>query len=323
MDSNIEGKQFLITGGAGFIGSNLAKHLLKSGAAKVRVLDNLFSGYLHNLDEIKDHPNFEFIEGDIRSKESCQKACEGVDYVFHQAALASVPYSIENPQEATDVNLNGFINILQAAKEAGVKRVVYASSAAVYGDDQTPVKTEADTGKPLSPYAITKLANELYAQSYADHEGLESVGLRYFNIFGPHQDPKGAYAAVIPIFLTKAAKGEAPTIYGDGMQTRDFVHIDDVVQANLAAAFSSNLASKHEVFNVAFGNTQTINQLWSTIQEVSGQELPAQTAKPREGEIRESHASIEKAKQQLSYEPKVTFAEGLEKTYQWYKQNNG
>ena len=251
--------RILITGGAGFIGSNLAKHLLEmEGVEKVRVLDNLATGYLKNMEEFKDHPKFEFILGDIRNYETCLGACEGMDGIAHQAALGSVPRSINDPLTSNDVNVSGTLNIFTAAKEKGVKRVVYAASSSTYGDHPGLPKVEDKIGNPLSPYAVTKLVNELYAKVYAKTYGMELIGLRYFNVFGPKQNPAGAYAAVIPLFVQSVLNNTPPLINGDGETSRDFTYIENVVQANVLSLFTDNKEAVNEVYNIAFGEQTSL-----------------------------------------------------------------
>ncbi|NNM07738.1 MAG: NAD-dependent epimerase/dehydratase family protein, partial [Flavobacteriaceae bacterium] len=266
---------FLITGGAGFIGSNLVEYLLKNGAKKVRVLDNLATGSRSNLDEFEDHPAFEFIEGDIRDLAICKKAMEGIDFVSHQAALGSVPRSISDPITSNEVNVSGFLNMLVAQKESNsVKRLVYAASSSTYGDSKTLPKVEDKIGKPISPYAVTKLVNEIYADVFYKTYGTRTIGLRYFNVFGPKQSPKGAYAAVIPLFMQALKDGKSPTINGDGGQTRDFTYVENAVQANVKAFFASEEAD-NEVFNIAFGERISLNELWKDLQETSGIQIEA------------------------------------------------
>jgi UDP-N-acetylglucosamine/UDP-N-acetylgalactosamine 4-epimerase len=252
---NLSQHSFLITGGAGFIGSNLVEYLLKYGAKKVRVFDNLATGNAHNLNSFQQDPAFEFIEGDICDLNACRKACDGIDFVSHQAALGSVPRSINEPWNTNNVNAGGFVNMLSAAKDAGVKKFVYASSSSVYGDEKSLPKVEEKIGKPLSPYAVSKLTNELYAEVFQKVYGMNILGLRYFNIFGPKQDPNGQYAAVIPLFVSKILKREEVFIDGDGEQTRDFTFVENAVQANVRAFFAPNETSSGQVFNIAVAKT--------------------------------------------------------------------
>src|SRR5450432_58628 len=252
---------FLITGGAGFIGSNLVEYLIKYKAAKVRVLDNLSTGHLHNIEEFISNPVFEFVQGDIRDFKTCTRAVEGMDFVFHQAALGSVPRSILDPIGTNDVNITGFLNMLVAVKESGVKRMVYAASSSTYGDSKGLPKVEETIGNPLSPYAVTKYVNELYANVFASTYGMELIGLRYFNVFGPKQDPNGAYAAVIPKFVHQLINHHSPVINGDGTYSREFTFIDNVVQANMLAVFAKNKNAVNTVYNVAYGEQTSLNKL--------------------------------------------------------------
>ncbi|MDT0295750.1 SDR family oxidoreductase [Mesonia ostreae] len=306
---------FLVTGGAGFIGSNLVQYLLEHGAKKVRVLDNLSNGYYYNIKEFVSNPAFEFMEGDIRDLETCKKALDGIDYVSHQAALGSVPRSINDPITSNDVNVSGFLNMLVAQKESSsVKRLVYAASSSTYGDSPSLPKVEDTIGKPLSPYAVTKYVNELYADVFAKTYGIEIIGLRYFNVFGPKQSPNGAYAAVIPLFMQALKDGEAPTINGDGEQTRDFTFVQNAVQANIKALFASKEAT-NEVYNVAYGERISLNQLWKSLQEAAQSNLKANYGPSRQGDVRDSLANIDKGKEKLDYEPQFSVHDGLQITW--------
>ena len=306
---------FLVTGGAGFIGSNLVEYLLKYSAGKVRVLDNLATGFRDNLVPFWNAPGFEFLDGDIRDLDTCRKAMEGMDYVSHQAALGSVPRSINDPITTNDVNITGFLNMLVAQKESDtVKRMVYAASSSTYGDSKELPKREAVIGKPLSPYAVTKFVNELYADVFATTYGIEAIGLRYFNVFGPKQSPTGAYAAVIPLFMQALKEGIPPTINGDGKQTRDFTFVENAVQANMLAFFAEEPAVG-EVFNVACGERIDLNFLWEKLKEISGSELKANYGPPRKGDVRDSLADISKADTLLGYEPRFSVAEGIDLTW--------
>jgi UDP-N-acetylglucosamine 4-epimerase len=315
-------KNILITGGAGFIGSNLAGVLLEDErVGKVRVLDNLSNGFLHNIDEFIPHADFEFIEGDIRNYETCIKACRSIDLVSHQAALGSVPRSIVDPLTTNEVNITGTLNIFQAIKESGVSRVVFAASSSTYGDSQGLPKVENVIGRPLSPYAITKYVNELYADIYAKtYKDFEYIGLRYFNIFGPKQDPNGAYAAVIPLFMKAAIEGKPPTINGDGTNSRDFTYVDNAVQANILALFTDNHNALNEVYNVACGERTTLNQLWDMICAAVGNKINAIHGPERKGDIPHSLASIEKIRRLLKYEVKDDVTRGIKKAVEWYKE---
>lgn len=313
---------FLVTGGAGFIGSNLVGYLLEHGAAKVRVLDNLATGFGYNLTEFESHPNFEFMEGDIRDLDTCKKAMEGIDFVSHQAALGSVPRSINDPITSNNVNINGFLNMLVAQKESeSVKRLVYAASSSTYGDSKSLPKVEDVIGNPLSPYAVTKLVNELYADVFGKTYGIETIGLRYFNVFGPKQSPKGAYAAVIPLFMQALKDGVPPTINGDGEQTRDFTYVDNAVQANIRAFFASETAV-NQVYNVAYGERISLNTLWEDLQQISGKTVQANYGPPRQGDVRDSLANIDKARKQMQYDPKYSVKDGLKITWNNFIQND-
>lgn len=310
---------FLVTGGAGFIGSHLVEYLLKKGAGKVRVLDNLSTGSAENLTQFSGSSAFEMFEGDIRDLEMCKSATNGVDYVLHQAALGSVPRSINDPIKTNEVNVSGFLNILVSARDVNVKRMVYAASSSTYGDDATLPKKEDKIGSPLSPYAVSKYINELYASVFSRTYGFHTYGLRYFNVFGPRQNPKGPYAAVIPLFIQAAMAGEAASINGDGETGRDFTFVENVVQANVRALFSP--IKKHEVVNVACGGMTTLNDLWKIISNNLGVDIPANHAPQRVGDIKHSLASIEKATQLFGYDPVIGMEEGLTETVKWAKEN--
>jgi UDP-N-acetylglucosamine 4-epimerase len=310
---------FLITGGGGFIGSNLTEYLLKYKAKKVRVLDNFSNGHRENLAEFMDHPDFELIEGDIRDLETCKKAMEGIDYVSHQAALGSVPRSINDPATTNEVNISGFLNMMIALKDSPtVKRMVYAASSSTYGDSKALPKVEDTIGKPLSPYAVTKYVNELYADVFGTTYDTDVIGLRYFNVFGPKQSPDGAYAAVIPLFMQALKDNEPSKINGDGEQTRDFTFIDNVVQANVKGFFASK-AAKNEVFNVACGERITINYLWDSLRIAAKSDLEAIYGPSRQGDVRDSLADISKAEKLLGYKPQFTVREGLKITWDAFK----
>jgi len=318
--------KILITGGAGFIGSNLVEHFLGKGQ-QVVVLDNFATGHRHNLVQHSNNPNFALIEGDIRNNTDCQKAVEGVDYVLHQAALGSVPRSIKDPQTTNEVNVTGFLNMLVAARDAGVKRFIYAASSSTYGDSENLPKVEDIIGKPLSPYAITKYVNELYADIFSKTYGLETIGLRYFNVFGRRQDPNGAYAAVIPLFVKKFMNYESPVINGTGDYSRDFTYIDNVIQMNERAMTTDNVNAVNTVYNTAVGDRTTLNQLVAYLKEFLT-EYDAEIAKVeiihgpnRQGDIPHSLASIDKARQLLGYEPTHVIREGLKEAVRWYWDN--
>jgi UDP-N-acetylglucosamine 4-epimerase len=317
---DISNSNFLVTGGAGFIGSHIAHYLLRNGAKKVRVLDNMVNGFTTNLDILKQYPAFEFIEGDIRDVDTCMKACEGIDYVSHQAALGSVPRSIKEPIYFNDVNVGGFVNMLKAAVENKVKTFVYASSSSVYGDEATLPKTEGKIGNCLSPYAATKKTNELYAQVFADVYGIKLMGFRYFNIFGPRQDPDGPYAAVIPLFVKGILKETPVYINGDGDQTRDFTFVENAVQVNVKGMLTDNEEAFKKVYNVAVGERFTVNQLYKACQTQLDSTFAATYREPRAGDIRDSLADISLAKNLLGYQPTKKFEDGLIETIQFFKQ---
>ncbi|MBA7565620.1 SDR family oxidoreductase [Candidatus Atribacteria bacterium 1244-E10-H5-B2] len=310
---------FLVTGGAGFIGSNLVEKILNLGY-KVRVLDNFSTGEKRNIEEFLDNSNFEFIEGDIRELVTCQEACNGIDYVLHQAALCSVPRSINDPRITNDVNITGTLNMLIAARDNKVKRFVYASSSSVYGDEPNLPKAEDRVGKPLSPYAITKKVNELYARNFYELYKLPVIGLRYFNVFGKKQDCDSVYAAVIPIFIKKLLNKEAPTINGDGKQSRDFTYIENAVEANLKACLSDG-GALGEAFNVAYGGRVYLNDLYWKICKLLEVNIQPVYGPERPGDIKHSNADISKAKNILGYHPEYDVDRGLEKAIEWYKRN--
>ena len=315
-----KGTSFLVTGGAGFIRSNIVEKILYLGH-KVKVLDNFSTGKRENIAEFLKKSNFELIEGDIRDINTCRTACKDVDYVIHQAAWGSVPRSIEMPVLYDDINVKGHLNMMQAARENNVKKFVYASSSAVYGDDPILPKQEGSEGKVISPYALTKRINEEYADLYYRLYGLETVGLRYFNVFGKRQDPNGAYAAVIPKFVKELLDGIQPVIYGDGETSRDFVFIDNVVEANLKACIATSEASG-KAFNIGYGQKTSLNDLYKKLSELLEKiDISPRYEKEREGDIKHSTASIEKAKEILKYNPQYSVNEGLELTIDWYKNN--
>ncbi|GAA4514802.1 SDR family oxidoreductase [Sphingobacterium thermophilum] len=319
-------KKILITGGAGFIGSNLTEYFLNKGY-KVVVLDNFATGFRHNIEQHFDNPNFTLIEGDIRNTEDCVKAVQGVEYVLHQAALGSVPRSIKDPQTSNEVNVSGFLNMLVAARDAGVKRFIYAASSSTYGDSESLPKVEDKIGKPLSPYAITKYVNELYADIFSKIYGIETIGLRYFNVFGRRQDPNGAYAAVIPLFVKKLMNHESPVINGAGDYSRDFTYIDNVIQMNELAMTTTNAEAVNTVYNTAVGDRTTLNQLVGYLKEFLSEYDP-EIAKVevihgpnRQGDIPHSLASIDKAKRLLGYQPTHAIRDGLKEAVKWYWEN--
>ncbi len=319
-NNSILDARVLVSGGAGFIGSNIVEYLLHHGALKVRVFDNLSNGFIRNLEPFFNSPHFEFIEGDITDPEQCRRACEGMNLLTHQAALGSVPRSIKNPLATSDANTTGFLNMLLAARDAGVKRVVYASSSSVYGDSTASPKKEENLGKPLSPYAVSKLTNELYASVFSLHYAMEIIGLRYFNVFGPNQDPNGPYAAAIPLFMNSLLFGKEAVIYGDGEQTRDFTFVENAVQANIRALFTDNTAACNKVFNVAVGEAVSVNTLYKTIAAISKNDKQAVYVPERKGDIKNSLADISLAKNLLGYEPHYQLREGLEITVAWFRK---
>lgn len=313
--------RILITGGAGFIGSNLVEHLLPSPAITgIRVLDNLATGSLKNIEAFLQHPKFEFLEGDIRSYEACLQACRGMNLVSHQAALGSVPRSINDPLTTNEVNITGTLNIFTAAKAEGIRRVVYAASSSTYGDYSGLPKVEDKIGNPLSPYAVTKLTNELYARVYAGLYGMELIGLRYFNIFGPRQNPEGAYAAVIPLFVNAVLANEPPVINGDGEHSRDFTYVSNAVQANELALFTENKEAVNQVYNIACGCQTSLNELLEMIKEIAGSDLAPKYGPERSGDVKHSLADISKAKAMLGYNPSVTVKQGLKAAFEWYRK---
>lgn len=322
MDVKLSGKKILITGGAGFIGANLCESLLQLNN-KVVCLDNFTTGKRENLTPFFKNPNFTLIEGDIRNLQDCMLATTGVEYVLHQAALGSVPRSIKDPITTNAVNVGGFLHMLVASRDNGVKRFVYAASSSTYGDSESLPKVEALIGKPLSPYAVTKYVNELYADIFSTTYGLETIGLRYFNVFGKKQDPNSAYAAVIPTFVSQLMKLESPVINGDGSYSRDFTYIDNVIQANLLSIIADK-KSTNTVYNVAFGERNTLNDLMRYLKKLLSaynpaiQDVAVIYGDNRAGDIPHSHASIVKAKKALHYHPQFSLQQGLKKTIQWY-----
>lgn len=314
---NINDKSFLITGGAGFIGSNIVEYLLKHNAGKVVVLDNLATGFQTNINLFKRHSNYEFIDGDICNFDDCVRACKNIDYVLHQAALGSVPRSINNPIATNNTNVSGFLNVLVAARDAKVKRIVYASSSSVYGDSKALPKVEDVIGKPLSPYAVSKLVNEQYADIFASTYHMEIIGLRYFNIFGPRQSPEGAYAAAIPLFINNLMNDKAPVINGDGLQTRDFTFVENAVQANIKALFADKNAV-NKVYNIAVGEKISLLDLVNHLNISLGKNIPPIHREDRIGDVRNSLADISRATALLGYKPGVYVKEGLAKTVEWF-----
>lgn len=311
----------VVTGGAGFIGSNLVEQLLELGAKKVVVLDDLSTGYRDNLQEFESNAAFHFIEGSITSYDDCLNAFKEADVIFQMAALGSVPRSIDKPRNSNEVNVTGFLNVLDAAKESGVKKVVYSSSSSIYGDDRTLPKVEQATGNPLSPYAVTKKANELYARVFSDIYGMDIIGLRYFNVFGPKQSVNGPYAAVIPIFINNLLQGKECFINGDGTISRDFTYVMNVVEANLCAAYHTIENADDRILNVAMGAQTSLNDLYQMIENHINSGLKAVHRDPRLGDIQSSQANIDKAKALIDYNPTHPMQEGLIKTIEWNKAN--
>lgn len=314
-----ENATFLVTGGAGFIGSNLCEAILRLGY-RVRCLDDLSTGKQENVDMFLDNPNYEFVKGDVKELETCLAAAEGVDYVLHQAAWGSVPRSLEMPLFYCANNIQGTLNMLEAARQKGVKKFVYASSSSVYGDEPNLPKTEGREGNLLSPYALTKRCDEEWAKQYTMHYGLDTYGLRYFNVFGRRQDPNGAYAAVIPKFIKQLMHGEQPTINGDGKQSRDFTYIENVIEANLKACLAPHEAAG-EAFNIAYGGREYLIDIYYSLTKALDVEIEPNFGPDRKGDIKHSNADITKARKLLDYQPEYDFASGLKEAIAWYKEN--
>ncbi len=325
MEEIIKNKKILITGGAGFIGSNLCNYFVKNN--KVVCLDNFATGHLHNIAHLIENENFTLIEGDIRDYETCENAVKDVDYILHQAALGSVPRSINDPLTTNDVNVSGFLNMLQAATKEGISRFVYAASSSTYGDSEALPKVEDKIGKPLSPYAVTKYVNELYADVFSKTYGIETIGLRYFNVFGRNQDPNGAYAAVIPKFVKSFINHESPVINGDGNFSRDFTYIENVIHMNEKALETQDKKAVNTVYNTAYGDRATLNELISYLKEYLGEfdpeilKIEIKYGPLRAGDIPHSLASVDKAKKLLNYNPKYSLKDGLKEAVEWYWQN--
>ncbi|MFT4666656.1 MAG: UDP-N-acetylglucosamine 4-epimerase [Ulvibacter sp.] len=312
--------RILLTGGAGFIGSNLVKALLQHEQVEVvRVFDNLMTGHFSNIMEFSDHPKFEFVLGDIRDFNATLEACQDMTIVSHQAALGSVPRSIKNPTRSNNINITGTLNVFTAAKETGINRIVHACSSSTYGDSKKLPKVEGEIGNPLSPYAVTKLVNELYATVFATTYDMQFIGLRYFNVFGPKQDPNGAYAAVIPLFIKKLLLNECITINGDGMHSRDFTFVKNVVQANIKALFTQDPKAWNQVYNVACGERTSLLSLYKEIKQVTGADVEPIFGPPRLGDVKHSLADISKAKRLLDYNPSMSLREGLVESVKWYE----
>jgi UDP-N-acetylglucosamine/UDP-N-acetylgalactosamine 4-epimerase len=314
--------RILITGGAGFIGSNLAESFLQDkNVTLVRVLDNLATGSLKNIRQFSANPKFEFIEGDIRDYTICQHACEGIDVISHQAALGSVPRSIDDPLTSNNVNITGTLHMFLAAKEKKIRRLVYAASSSTYGDHPALPKVEDRIGKPLSPYAVTKYVNELYADVFSKLYGLELIGLRYFNIFGPKQNPKGPYAAVIPLFIKSILENTSPTINGDGTHSRDFTHVANAVLSNRLAMFTKNPEAINQVYNIAAGGQLSLLELFNKLREIAGSSIKPVFGPERKGDVKHSYADIGKAQKLLDYKPELSVHDGLRQTFDWYKSS--
>lgn len=314
-----ENSLFLVTGAAGFIGSNLCEAILNMGY-RVRALDDLSTGKQENIDMFLYHPNYEFIKGDIKDLDTCMSACDGVDYVLNEAAWGSVPRSIEMPIFYCANNIQGTLNMLEAARQKGVKKFVYASSSSVYGDEPVLPKKEGREGNLLSPYAVTKRCDEEWAKQYTFHYGLDTYGLRYFNVFGRRQDPDGAYAAVIPKFLKLLINGQVPTINGDGKQSRDFTYIDNVIEANLKACLASSKAAG-QVFNIAYGRREYLIDTYYALTKALGVKIKPNFGPDRAGDIKHSNADISKAKELIGYDPEWSFERGIAEAIEWYKEN--
>ena len=318
--------KILITGAAGFIGANLCEYMLEKNYSVIG-LDNFATGHNYNLNEFKGNPNFSFVEGDIRNFDTCLKATENIDYVLHQAALGSVPRSLKDPRITNEVNITGFLNVLEASKQNKIKRFIYAASSSTYGDSKVLPKIEENIGKPMSPYSITKYVNELYADIYGSTFGIETIGLRYFNVFGKRQDPNGAYAAVIPKFIGQFLKGESPIINGDGSFSRDFTYIDNVLQMNYLAMTTTDLNAVNQIYNTAVGDRITILEITEMIrEEISKKDnsiakVRIKFGANRKGDIPHSQANIDKAKELLKYKPSHNFEEGITETISWYLKN--
>jgi UDP-N-acetylglucosamine/UDP-N-acetylgalactosamine 4-epimerase len=314
-------KRILITGGAGFIGSNLAEALLNNPEVElVRVLDNFSTGYKHNVDEFLKYSKYEFVEGDIRNYDDVLHATKGIEVISHQAALGSVPRSLKDPMTSNNVNVLGSMNVFHAAKELGVNRVVYASSSSVYGDDPSSPKEEDRLGSVLSPYAASKRSIELYAKAFSNVYPFRFVAMRYFNVFGPRQNAQGAYAAVIPQFITALLKGEQPTIFGDGTQTRDFTYIDNVVQMNMNALSTNNVEAFNKYYNVACGSTTSLNRVFEILAACAHSDIKPIYGLSRQGDIKDSLANIALAQKNIGYDPSIQIEEGLQKTFDWFKE---
>lgn len=322
-NSVLSAKSILVTGGAGFIGSHLCDYLMNNNVKKLVVLDDLATGFISNIEHLFSKSNFQFIEGSIVDFETCLNACEGIDVILHHAALGSVPRSIENPIASNQVNVDGFVNILFAAKEKGVKTVIYASSSSVYGDDQTFPKIESKTGNLLSPYAVTKYTNEKYAAVFSSLYGIQTIGFRYFNVFGERQNPSGPYAAVIPKFIDSLLNNQPPDIYGTGDNTRDFTYVANVVKANILAILTNGLPG-NSVMNIACGGTISVNSIYKLVTDcLDKKDIKPNYIAERKGEIKDSFADISYARKLVSYQPDVTVDEGIKRTAEWFISKKG
>ena len=321
-NKDISKSTFLITGGAGFIGSNIVEYLIINNAKKVRVLDNLSNGYFDNIKDYIGLPNFEFIEGDIRDIDTCRESIKGIDFVSHQAALGSVPRSIKDPITTNQVNIDGFLNMMEVVKESNhVKRFVYAASSSTYGDSQILPKIEEEIGSPLSPYAVTKLVNEIYADVFSKVYNLHTIGLRYFNVFGPRQNPNNPYAAVLPLFCKHFKNDTSPCINGDGNTSRDFTFVENVVQANIKSLMKEDLKT-HRVYNIACGNRVSLNDVIKILNKISSKAIRPRYTSERIGDIKHSEASIKRANLELNYFPNINFDEGIEILYNYILRND-
>jgi len=319
-NQDISNSKFLVTGGAGFIGSNIVRYLVQHNAGEIRIVDNLSNGYLENIEQFLSLPNVSFHEESLTDFTVCEKAVKGIDYVIHQAALGSVPRSINNPIATNEANVSAFLNLLTAAKDAGVKRMVFASSSSVYGDGKIMPRTEEHIGNPLSPYAVSKQVDELYAKVFFRVYKFPVMGLRYFNVFGPQQSPNGPYAAVIPMFMQALLSNQSPLIHGEGDQSRDFTYIDNVVQANIRALFTPHEEAFGEMFNVGYGEATSILDLFKMLKKAVNSNLEPNFVAPRVGDVKDSLADISKAQRLLGYQPEVSIDKGLQQTIMWFEQ---
>ncbi len=319
-DKDLSNFSFLVTGGAGFIGSNLVQYLLDNGVKLVRVLDNMSNGHKKNLAQFENDSRLEFIVGDITNKNTCAEVVKDIDFVSHQAALGSVPRSLKTPLLTHEANSTGFLNMLTASKDAGVKTFVYASSSSIYGDNTEMPKIEEKTGNPLSPYAVSKKTNELYAKTFNTAYGMQTIGLRYFNIFGPNQSPNGPYAAVIPLYMNALLQNQAGKFFGDGEQSRDFTFVENAVQANIKGMLCENQNAFGEAYNIACGYKTSVKELYEVLKKAAESDKEAEICPPRPGDIRDSLANIDKAKNNFGYNPEIDIKDGLEITLNWFRK---